>query len=67
MLNIARARVHVERAIQLINAFKVLKEPILWEMVGALNQAFVVIAGIVNLSTPILRKRFCISRICDFE
>lgn len=58
-LKIARARVHVERAIQRMKVFKVLKEPVPWEMVGALDQIFIVIAGVVNLSTPILsEKRF---------
>lgn len=61
-LNIAKARVHVERAIQRMKVFKVLKGPVQWEMVGALDQIFVVIAGIVNLSTPILcEKRFGVS------
>ncbi|XP_075543585.1 uncharacterized protein LOC142578054 [Dermacentor variabilis] len=53
-LKIARARVHVERAIQRMKVFKVLKGPVPWEMTGAPDQIFTVIAGIVNLSTPIL-------------
>lgn len=58
-LKIARARVHVERAIQRMKLFKVLREPVPWEMVGALDDIFIVIGGIVNLSTPILsEKRF---------
>ncbi|XP_077497663.1 uncharacterized protein LOC144108263 [Amblyomma americanum] len=58
-VHIARARVHVERAIQRMKVFKVLKGPILWDLVGALDKVMVVIAGIVNLSAPILsEKRF---------
>lgn len=58
-VRIARARVHVERAIQRMKLFKVLKGPVPWEMVGALDHILITIAGIVNLSSPILAdKRF---------
>ncbi|KAH8032863.1 hypothetical protein HPB51_003246 [Rhipicephalus microplus] len=58
-LKIARAPVHVERAIQTIKFFKVLKEPVPWEVVGALDEIFIVIGGVVNLSSPIFsEKRF---------
>lgn len=58
-VKIARARVHVERAIQRMKVFKVLKGPVAWEMTGALDQILKVIGGIVNLSPPILsEKRF---------
>lgn len=58
-MRIARARVHVERAIQRMKLFKVLKGPVPWEMVGALDHILITIAGIVNLSSPILAdKRF---------
>ncbi|KAL3216375.1 hypothetical protein MRX96_033124 [Rhipicephalus microplus] len=57
-LKIARARVHVVRALQRMKVFKVLKEPVPWEVVGALDE-ILVIGGIVNLSSPILsEKRF---------
>ncbi|KAK8760709.1 hypothetical protein V5799_028023 [Amblyomma americanum] len=58
-VHIARTRVHVERAIQRMKVFKVLKGPIPWDLVGALDQIMVIIAGIVHLSAPILsEKRF---------
>lgn len=55
-LKIARARVHVERAIQRMKVFKVLKGPIPWELVGSLDQILVTIAGIENLSSSILSE-----------
>ncbi|CAN7976849.1 unnamed protein product [Ixodes persulcatus] len=58
-VKIARARVHVERAIQRMKVFKVLKGPVPWEMVAALDDIMIIIAGIVNVSAPILsEKRF---------
>lgn len=59
-VQIARARVHVERAIQRLKLFKILKGPLPWEMLAVADEAMIVIAGIVNLSAPILAdKRFC--------
>lgn len=45
---------HVERAIQRMKVFKVLRGPVPWEMVGALDEVFVVIAGIANLHAGIV-------------
>lgn len=56
-IKIARARVHVERAIQRMKIFKVLKGLVPWETVGVLDDIFIVIAGIVNLSAPILSQQ----------
>lgn len=58
-VQIARARVHVERAIQRLKLFRILKGPIPWEMLAVLDEAMIIIAGIVNLSAPLLSdKRF---------
>lgn len=58
-VQIARAIVHVECAIQRLKLFKVLKGPMPWEMLAVADEAMIVIAGIVNMSAPILaEKRF---------
>lgn len=54
--SVAQARVHVERAIQRLKVFKVFKGPIPWEMLQAVDNAMIVVAGIVNLSAPILSQ-----------
>ncbi|CAN7983522.1 unnamed protein product, partial [Ixodes hexagonus] len=53
---VAQARVHVERAIQRLKVFKVFKGPIPWEMLQAVDNSMIVVAGIVNLSAPILSQ-----------
>ncbi|KAH9378210.1 hypothetical protein HPB48_014910 [Haemaphysalis longicornis] len=64
-VHIARARVHVERAIQRLKLFRMLKGPLPWEMLAVADEAMIVIAGIVNLSAPILAdKRFHPSVLC---
>lgn len=63
-MNIARARVH-EGSIQRLKLFRMLKGPLPWEMLAVADQAMIVIAGIVNLSAPILAdKRFRPSLLC---
>lgn len=54
--DIARARVHVERAIQRIKIFKILHEQISWYLIPHTDEIMIVIAAIVNLSSPILRE-----------
>lgn len=51
---IARARVHVERAIQRIKIFKIFHEQFNYNMVPYIDDIMTVIAGSVNLSAPIL-------------
>lgn len=51
---IARARVHVERAIQRIKIFKILKEQFNWYLIPYADEIMTVIAAVVNLSSPIL-------------
>lgn len=51
---IASARVHVERVIQRMKIFKILSTRVPWRMVGQLGQIVTIIAGITNLSAPIL-------------
>lgn len=60
-VHIARARVHVERAIQRLKLFRMLKGPLPWEMLAVPDEAMIVIAGRVNLSAP---KRFHPSVLC---
>ena len=52
--NIARARVHVERVIQRVKQFSVLKNRLSWHMMPHVNHIFTVICGLTNLSPPIL-------------
>lgn len=51
--SVARARVHKERVIQRLKVFKVFKGPIPWEMLQAVDNSMTVVAGIINLSSPI--------------
>lgn len=51
---IARARVHVERAIQRIKIFGIFSSTINLSMLGNINDIMTVVCGIVNLSPPIL-------------
>jgi DDE superfamily endonuclease/Helix-turn-helix of DDE superfamily endonuclease len=52
--DIASARVHVERAIQRIKVFKLLKTNVPWGLVPYLDDILVIVGGLVNLSKPIL-------------
>lgn len=52
--SIARARVHVERAIQRLKIFKIFKEKLDWFMLRHVDDLMVIAAGVVNLSSPIL-------------
>ena len=51
---IARARVHVERAIQRLKLYSVLKQKIPWTLLPYANSIIVVIGGITNLCNPII-------------
>lgn len=53
---IARARVHVERAIQRIKIFKILKEQFDWYLIPYADEIMIIIAAVVNLSSPILTE-----------
>lgn len=50
---IASARVHVERVIQRMKIFKILQEKVSWATIPYINDIITVIAGLVNLSSPI--------------
>ena len=52
--SIARARVHVERAIQRMKVFQLLQGPIPWNLMCKFNEILVVVSAIVNLSSPII-------------
>lgn len=53
---IASARVHVERAIQRMKLFKILKNRYPRQLFPVINEVLLVAAGIVNLSRPILAE-----------
>jgi len=50
----AKARVHVERAIQRLRAFDFLTQEIEWQLVPIFDDVLIIAAGIVNLSAPIV-------------
>lgn len=52
--DIARARVHVERAIQRIKIFKTFNSVISWDMLPHIDRLFTVACGLTNLCAPIL-------------
>ncbi|XP_067141811.1 uncharacterized protein [Centruroides vittatus] len=51
---IAKARVHVERAIQRMKLFAVLKQKLNWTLLPHIDKMLTIICGVVNLSRPIL-------------
>ncbi|XP_046387292.1 uncharacterized protein LOC124156843 [Ischnura elegans] len=51
---VARARVHVERAIQRLKLFSVFSSRIPWTILSKVNEMLIIACGIVNLSSPIL-------------
>lgn len=51
---IAKARVHVERAIQRIKLYEILKYRMSWDLVGRADQILHVVCSLVNLQTPII-------------
>jgi DDE superfamily endonuclease len=53
-VRIAAARVHVERAIQRVKQFKILRETIRLNHLGVLDHIMVVACALVNLGPPIL-------------
>ena len=55
-VDIAAARVHVERVIGRVKAFKMLTNTLPWRMVPYLHDIIVVICGITNLSRPVLSE-----------
>ncbi|KAL1468271.1 hypothetical protein MTO96_041598 [Rhipicephalus appendiculatus] len=52
--DIARARVHVERAIQRVKIFKLFNSTLSWEMLPHVNELFAIACGLTNLCAPIL-------------
>ena len=51
---IASARVHVERVIQRIKIYYILKHTMSWELVNRVDKTVHVICGLVNLQKPII-------------
>ena len=52
--SIAHARVHVERVIQRVKQFSVLKNKLPWSMLPYVDHIFTVVCALTNLSPPIL-------------
>ena len=52
--SIASARVHVERVIQRMKTFAILKHTFPWELVNRADNIVHVICGLVNLQSPII-------------
>ncbi|KAI4455392.1 thap domain protein [Holotrichia oblita] len=53
-VDIARARVHIERVNQRIKVFEILIKPLPLSLVPKIDEIFTVICAVVNLSVPIL-------------
>lgn len=55
------------RAIQCRKLFRILKGPIPWEMLAVLDEAMISIAGVVNLSVPVLSDKRIVQPAADVE
>ena len=55
-VEIAAARVHVERVIGRIKGFKILQQTVPWSMVPSMESIIVVVCGITNLCRPVLSE-----------
>lgn len=53
---IASVRIHVERAIQRLKIYRILKNVVPITMVPHMNKVFSICAALVNLQTPIIKK-----------
>ena len=53
---IAALRVHVERTIERLKNFSILKSTIVWEMTKYFHKIMIILCGLVNLSAPIIDK-----------
>lgn len=51
---IASARVHIERSNQRLKIFKILSGKLNWTLVPLIEDTFVIISAITNLSSPII-------------
>ncbi|KAB0805095.1 hypothetical protein PPYR_02065 [Photinus pyralis] len=52
--SIARARIHVERLIQKLKLFAVLRNRLPWSLLPCIDDVLIIIGALVNLSKPIL-------------
>lgn len=62
--DIARARVHVERAIQRMKVFQILHSTLPWSLVPFMDRIMTVVVGLVNLSPPILSDDSVVGKPC---
>ncbi|KAK3926102.1 GTP cyclohydrolase 1, partial [Frankliniella fusca] len=53
---IARARVHVERVIQRVRCFNILKNRIPWNLVPFIDDLVIIVSALVNLGNPIMAR-----------
>ncbi|KAE8746817.1 hypothetical protein FOCC_FOCC006454 [Frankliniella occidentalis] len=53
---IARARVHIERVIQRVRCFNILKSRIPWNLVPFIDDLVIIVSALVNLGNPILAR-----------
>ena len=51
---IAAARVHVERTIQRVKMFKIMKNKLPWSLIPYIDNICVVVSATVNLKNPLL-------------
>ncbi|KAE8745124.1 hypothetical protein FOCC_FOCC008189 [Frankliniella occidentalis] len=54
--NVARARVHVERVIQSLREYTILKNKIAWNIVPFVDDIVTIVCALVNLGKPILAR-----------
>lgn len=52
--DIARARVHVERVIQRLREFELLKGPIPWPLASYFDDCLIIAAGLTNLGPLVI-------------
>lgn len=51
--DIAKARVHVERVIQRLREFELLKDPVPWPLAHYFDDTLIIAAGLTNLGAPV--------------
>lgn len=54
--NIAAARIHVDRTLQRFKKYKIMQTTMSWRILPYINNICTIIAGLVNMSNPVLPK-----------
>lgn len=52
--DIARARVHVERVIQKLREFELLRGPLPWSLAPYFDDCLIIATGLTNLGPPVI-------------